>query len=86
MVGREFLTRVEEVGNVERMKGVKVEVRRALGRAEGRGLLGCVERYRVERGCLELVLWLKVVWSVCLLCGPWWIFGKNGVRGEQVAS
>ena len=68
------------------MKGVKVDVERVLDRAEGRGLLGCVDRCRVERVCLEWVLWEKVAWSGCLLCARRWIFGKNGVRGEQVAS
>ena len=77
---------MEELRKVETMKGVKVDVGRALDRAEGRGLLGCVERCRVERGCLELVLWQKVAWSEGLLCDHWWILGKNGVRGEQVAS
>ena len=76
---------MEELSKVERMKGVKVDVGRALDRAEGRGLLGRVERCRVERVCLELVLWEKVAWNRCLLCDHWWSFGKDGVRWEQVA-
>ena len=47
---------VVELGETERMIGVKVDVWRGFAIAAGRGLLGWVVRNRSDRGCLDL-LW-----------------------------
>ena len=51
-----------------------------------RGLLGCVRRNLVERGCFDLVLRCKVDCRVCLKRGGQCVFDRNGVRGEQLGS